>query len=52
MKTKATIVWDYKQGWTSPEIEVPPTGKIAIFVDYPDQYFGQFLSSQSTIRQE
>jgi hypothetical protein len=36
MKTKGTIVWDYKQGWNSPELEVPATGKIAIFVDYPD----------------
>ena len=36
MKTKGTIVWDYKQGWTSPELEVPATGKIAVFVDYPD----------------
>jgi hypothetical protein len=36
MKTKGKIVWDCKQGWTSPELEVPATGKIAVFVDYPD----------------
>ena len=36
MKTKGTIVWDYKQGWTSPELEVPAIGKITVFVDYPD----------------
>lgn len=36
MKTKGAIVWDYKQGWTSPELEVPATGKISVFIDYPD----------------
>lgn len=36
MKTKGSIVWNYQDGWTSPEIEVPEIGKIAIFVDYPD----------------
>ncbi len=36
MKTKGKIVWDYKQGWTSPELEIPARGKIAVFVDYPD----------------
>ncbi|MGL5063297.1 MAG: hypothetical protein ACRC62_25230 [Microcoleus sp.] len=36
MKTKGAIVWDYKQGWTSPELEVTATGKIAVFIDYPD----------------
>lgn len=36
MKTKGAIVWNYKDGWTSPEIEIPPPGKVAVFIDYPD----------------
>lgn len=36
MKTKGAIVWDCKQGWTSRELEVPERGKLAIFVDYPE----------------
>lgn len=36
MKTKGKIIWDYKQGWNSPELEVPSRGKIAVFIDYPD----------------
>lgn len=36
MNTKGTIVWDYKQGWTSPELEIPARGKITVFIDYPD----------------
>lgn len=39
MKTKGAIVWDCKQGWTSPELEVPESGKLAIFVDYPEDDF-------------
>jgi hypothetical protein len=36
MKTKGAIVWNYKEGWTSTELEIPTPGKIAIFIDYPD----------------
>ena len=39
MKTKGAIVWDCKQGWTSPELEVPESGKLAIFIDYPEDDF-------------
>lgn len=36
MKTKGATVWNYKNGWTSPELEIPPTGQTAVFIDYPD----------------
>lgn len=36
MKTKGAIVWDCKQGWTSPQLEVPEIGKLVIFIDYPE----------------
>ena len=36
MKTKGAIVWNYKEGWTSSELEIPTPGKIAVFIDYPD----------------
>jgi hypothetical protein len=39
MKTKGAIVWNYTQGWTFPELEVPESGKLAIFVDYPEDDF-------------
>lgn len=36
MKTKGAIVWEYKQGWTSPQLEAPKSGKLVIFIDYPE----------------
>lgn len=36
MKTKGAIVWNSEDGWTAPKLEIPPTGKIAVFIDYPD----------------
>lgn len=36
LKTKGAIVWDAKTGWISPELKIPATGNIAVFIDYPD----------------
>jgi hypothetical protein len=36
MKTKGAIIWNDRQGWTCPELEVPEIDKISIFIDYPD----------------
>lgn len=36
MKTKGTIIWDSENGWASPELELPPTEQVVVFIDYPD----------------
>lgn len=36
MKTKSATFWNYKNGWNSPELEIPPTGQMAVFIDYHD----------------